>query len=556
MTKKVEDWRSLRRELLFYSMGYTKTTARKPLIAIVNSWSELNPGHYHLRELATAAKRGVWQAGGTPLEFNTVAICDGFALDKRYNLPFRDLIAYTIEMSLRAHEFDGAIFLTTCDKNVPAHLMAAARVNLPSIFVTGGPMLPGRFQGRDIVCCTDGRPMIGKYMAGEMSEEDFDEFCLASHGSVGACGMMGTANTMQCLVEGLGLCLPGCASAHAVSPSKYRIAEESGRQIMELVNKGITASKILTEEAFENAIRLLMALGGSTNGILHLLAIAREANCPLELEDFERISNETPFICNVRPSGKYTLRDFDEAGGVPVMLKYLESLLHKELITVTGNNLEENLANVKPKRNDIILGIDEPLKKDGGITILKGNLAPEGAVIKRTAFPANRFEYKGKARVFNSLIEVEEGLDDGTIVLHPDEALVIRYQGPKGGPGMPELHISPIFHAKGLQDMVVITDGRTSGSTKGAMVLHAAPEAADNGPIAIVKDGDIIELNVHQRSINILISEEEYQQRLESLGVYDKSDKIDTGWMRLYKRLVDSSSKGTVVCVDNTNDKI
>ncbi|ATW23485.1 dihydroxy-acid dehydratase [Candidatus Formimonas warabiya] len=549
---KIENWRSLRRELLFYSMGYTKSTARKPLIAIVNSWSELNPGHYHLRELAAAAKRGVWQAGGTPLEFNTVSICDGFALDKRYNLPFRDLIAFTIEMSLRAHEFDGAVFLTTCDKNVPAHLMAAARVNLPSIFVTGGPMLPGRFQGKDIVCCTDGRPMFGKYMTGELNEEDFQEFCLASHGSVGACGMMGTANTMQCLVEGLGMSLPGCATSHAVSPSKYRLAEESGRQIMELVARKITASAVMTKEAFDNAIRLFMALGGSTNGILHLLAIAKEAGCSLQLENFESISNETPFLCNVRPSGKYTLRDFDEAGGIPVMMKHLEPLLNTEVMTVTGKALKDNLANIRPKSNDVISGLNDPLSNNGGITILKGNLAPGGAVVKRTAFPKNRFIHKGRARVFDSLIKVEEGLENGTITLDQSEVLIIRYTGPKGGPGMPELHISPIFHAKGLQDMVIVTDGRTSGSTKGAMILHVVPEAADHGPIAAVQDGDMIELNVYDHRINVLIPEEEILNRLHSLGDFkEENDSFSTGWMRLYQAMVSSASEGTIMSVDN-----
>lgn len=545
---KVDNWRAVRREWLFYSMGYTEYSARRPLVAIVNSWSELNPGHYHLREVASAVKRGVWQAGGTPLEFNTASICDGFALDKRFVLPFRDLIAFSVEMMLRAHEFDGAVFLSTCDKNVPAHLMAAARVNIPSIFVTGGPMLPGRFQGKDVVCCTDGRPMIGAYMAGEMSDEDFRIFSLNSHGGVGACGMMGTANTMQCLVEGLGLSLPGCASTHAVSPHKYRLAEESGRKIMELIHKGIRPSDILTEEAFINAIRLLMALGGSTNGILHLLAISRAAGRPLDLETFERISCSTPFLTNVRPSGKYTLRDFDEAGGVPAVMKQLEPLLNKKVMTVTGKNLEENLANIKPQVGDVIYSLEEPLRKDGGIVILKGNLAPEGAVVKQSAFPAKRFQHTGKARVFNSIKEVENGLAEGKLNLHDNEVLVLRYQGPKGAPGMPEIHIPPIFYARGLQDMVIVTDGRTSGSTRGPMVLHIAPEAADGGPLAIVQDGDLIKLDVHKRTIDVLLSEAEIEERLKMWTRPSlENDPFVKGWIRQYVAWVSSSSKGAFV---------
>ena len=545
---KVTEWRSVRKDWLLYAMGYTEEIAKRPYVAIVNSWSELNPGHYHLKELASAVKRGVLMAGGLPLEFNTVNICDSFAVEKRFVLPFRDLIAFTIEMMLRANDIRGAVFLTTCDKNVPAHVMAAARVNIPSIVVTGGPMLPGRFEGKDVVCCTDGRPMIGRYMAGEMADAEFRTFGLTSHGSVGACGMMGTANTMQCLVEGLGMSLTGCASIHAVSPAKYRCAEESGRKIMELIAKDIKPSDIMSKESILNAVRLLLALGGSTNGVLHLLAISHEAGHPLELETFEQLSRQTPFLCNVRPSGKYTLHDFDEAGGVPVVMKHLEPLLNTQVMTVTGRSLAANLADVKPLENDVIFGLNKPLHKEGGIVILRGNLAPDGAIVKQSAFPKRRLEHTGKARVFDSIKVVEKGLNEGSLSLHEDEVLVLRYQGPKGAPGMPETHIPPIFYARGLADMPIITDGRTSGSTRGPMVLHMAPEAADGGLLAIVKDGDLIKLDINNRRIDVLLPAEEITKRFASWVKPDlKEDPFVSGWMKQYALSVGSPSKGALV---------
>ncbi|MBT8330229.1 MAG: dihydroxy-acid dehydratase [Desulfofustis sp.] len=548
MKNRVPEWRSVRRDWLLHSMGHTEESIKRPWVAVVNSWSEMNPGHYHLRELAQSVKRGILMAGGTPLEFNTSSICDGFVVEKRLVLPFRDLIAFSTEMMLRANSFSGAVFLTTCDKNVPAHLMAAARVNIPSIFVTGGPMLPGRFQGRDIVCCTDGRPMIGKYMAGDLTDTEFRTFSLTSHGSIGACGMMGTANTMQCLVEAMGMSLTGCATTHAVSPAKYRCAEESGHRIMDLIEADIKPSNIMTRDAMLNAIRVLLAIGGSTNGILHLLAISRETDDPLDLELFEKLSHDTPFICNVRPSGKYTMQDFDEVGGLPVLMKYLKEQLKTDVITVTGQTLEQNLSGILPMDNDVIRRPEASLRKDGGITIINGNLAPEGAVVKRTAFPKKRVFHTGKARVFNSIQAVELGLSEETISLHEDEILVLKYQGPKGAPGMPETHIPPIFYAKGLSDMLIITDGRTSGSTRGPMVLHITPEAADGGPIAIVEEGDTIRIDVENRKLDLLVSEEEIARRLTSWIRPDPgNDPFVTGWIKQYVASVGSASKGAPV---------
>jgi dihydroxy-acid dehydratase len=548
LKNRVPEWRSVRRDWLLHSMGHTEESIKRPWVAVVNSWSEMNPGHYHLRELAQAVKRGILMAGGTPLEFNTSSICDGFVVEKRLVLPFRDLIAFSTEMMLRANSFSGAVFLTTCDKNVPAHLMAAARVNIPSIFVTGGPMLPGRFQGRDIVCCTDGRPMIGKFMAGDLTDAEFKTFSLTSHGSIGACGMMGTANTMQCLVEAMGMSLTGCATTHAVSPAKYRCAEESGRKIMDLIGADIKPSDIMTRDAMLNAIRVLLAIGGSTNGILHLLAISRETGDSLDLELFEKLSHDTPFICNVRPSGKYTMQDFDAAGGIPVLMKYLQKLLKTEVLTVTGHTLEQNMSGILPMENDVIYHPEAALRKDGGISIIYGNLAPEGAVVKRTAYPQKRIFHTGKARVFTSIKEVEQGLSEETLSLHEDEILVLKYQGPKGAPGMPETHIPPIFYAKGLSDMLIITDGRTSGSTKGPMVLHITPEAADGGPIAIVEEGDAVRIDIENRKLDLLVSEEEIDRRLKSWIRPDlHKDPFVSGWIKQYVASVGSASNGAPV---------
>ena len=548
ITHDVPEWRSVRRDWLLKAMGHTDASISRPLIAVVNSWSEMNPGHYHLRELAAAVKRGILMAGGTPLEFNTASICDGFVVEKRYVLPFRDLIACSTEMMLRSNSFSGAVFLTTCDKNVPAHLMAAARVNLPSIFVTGGPMLPGHFEGKDVVCCTDGRPMIGRYIAGDITPEQFQQFSQVSHGSVGACGMMGTANTMQCLVEGLGMSLTGCATTHAVAPAKYRYAEESGRTVMKLVEANLGPRDIMNGKTMNNAIRLLMALGGSTNGILHLLAISRDAGIGLDLETFERISAETPCLCNVKPSGTYTMLDFDRAGGVPAVMKHLEDLLELDVLTVSGQSLREILQQVSPFESDVVRSPQAPLSPHGGIAVLKGNISPDGGVVKQTAFPRNRLKHRGNARVFQAVKEVEQGLRTGSLTLHPEDVLVLQNQGPKGAPGMPEIHIPPIFYANGLADMLILTDGRTSGSTRGPMVLHIAPEAAAGGPIGIIRDGDEISIDVENGRLDLLISSQEYEQRLAS---HRRSPPVEAsmqmGWMGLYRMLVGCASRGALV---------
>jgi dihydroxy-acid dehydratase len=541
-----EEWRKLRRTWLYKAMGFTDYDIERPIVAIVNTWSELNPGHYHLRQLAEAAKRGVWQAGGTPLEFNTISICDGFILDQRHTLPIRDLMAFSTEMMLRSHGFDGAIFLSTCDKNVPAQLIAAARVNLPSIFITGGAMLPGKFKGENMVCCADGRKIIGEYDAGRLTEEELSYFGDITHSSIGACGMMGTANTMQCLVEVLGLSLPGCGSTHAVDPKKYRIAEESGRKIVELSARGIHVSDIVTKKSLENAIRALMALGGSTNGVIHLLALAKELNIPIELSEFDRFSRNTPFLTDVKPSGKYTLWEFDKAGGVPALLKEIKELLYIDVLTVTGKTLGENLQKAVNRDEEIIRPLAKPIFPEGGIAVLKGSLAPKGAIVKQTAVNRETLRHEGPAKVFESMDDVEKALLNGEANISPNDVLVIRGQGPKGGPGMTEQLIPPILYAKGLEGIAIVTDARTSGSTRGLMAVHVAPEAAVGGPIAIVQDGDIIRFDIPSRRLDILIHEDEIQRRLASWQPRP-IDVPPRGWMRKYSELVGCSSEGALI---------
>jgi dihydroxy-acid dehydratase len=542
VVKQYPSWHHLVQRGLFMAMGFSETSYERPWIAIANTWSEANPGHYHLRQLSEAVKRGIWQEGGTPVEFNTISICDGMALDKRYHLPARELIAFSTSHFLEAHAFAGCVFISSCDKNVPAQLMAAARVNLPSIFVTGGSMLPGRFRDEDIVCCTDGRRLFGEFEKGEMSEPEFLELLDCTHSGVGACGTMGTANTMQSLTEALGVCWPGSAVLPAVSARKYWQAERSGRQIMALVQKGLTARKIMTLAAFENAGRVLMAMGGSTNAILHLTAIAREAGLRLDLDFFSRMSAETPFLCDVKPSGQYTVRDFAAAGGVVALQRELGAQLNLEVITVTGKTLAENLAEGPGKRGDVIADLKRPLSPDGGIVVLRGNLAPEGAILKRSGVRKDLLHHRGRARVFDSYHDFETLIHHGTIDFGPDQVLIIRNEGPRGGPGMQEILIPPAFYRHGLEDMVVITDGRTSGTSRGRLIVHVSPEAAIGGPLGVIRDGDWINLDIERGHLGVDLEDREIKTRLAQRSGPSPSPKKD--WLGLYQHLAASAVEG------------
>ncbi len=540
--KKYPTWHHLVQRGLFMAMGFSETSYERPWIAVANTWSEANPGHYHLRNLAEAVKRGILQAGGTPVEFNTLSICDGMALDKRYHLPARELIAFSTAHFLDAHAFAGCVFLSGCDKNVPAQLMAAARTDLPALFVTSGSMLPGRFQEQDIVCCTDGRRLFGEFEKGALSEDEFLELLDSTHAGVGACGTMGTANTMQSLTEALGMCLPGSAVLPAVSAAKHWFAEESGRRIMGLVRENLTVRKILSPAAFENAARVLMALGGSTNAILHLTAIARETGLRLDLDFFRRISAETPFLCGVKPSGSFTVRDFAEAGGVPALQWELGALLDGQVMTVTGRTLDDNLVGRLPKKGRVIADIGDPLGADGGIAVLKGNLAPEGSIIKKSGVRRDLMRHRGPARIFESYRDFEHLMQGGIVDFRPEEVLVIRNEGPRGGPGMQEILVPPALYREGMEDMVVITDGRTSGTSRGRLIVHAAPEAAVGGPLALIRNGDMIRLDIGKAVLDAELPEKEWQARKGAWS--PPASRPQRDWLGLYQRMAASAAEG------------
>lgn len=542
-------WNELVAKGLFTAMGFTEKDYNKPLIAIANTWSEANPGHYHLRQLSEAVKRGIWQAGGTPVEFNTISICDGIALDKRFHLPARDLMSFSTEIMLRTHPFKGCVFLSTCDKNVPAQLIAAARVNIPSIFVTGGPMMPGDFKGEKIVCCTDGRRLFGDYLAGKLNEDEYKILTECTHPGVGACGMMGTANTMQIIVEALGMSLPGCATVHAVSAKKYWYGENSGIQIMDLIKNKVIPSKVMSYEAFENAIRVLMAIGGSTNVVIHLLALGKTLKMKIDLDTFEKLSKSTPYICNIKPSGKYTLWDMELAGGLPAVQKNLETLLNLNVVTVTGKSLKENLQEqniyIKAKKNKEMEEVIRPLNKcispQGGLTVLYGNICPEGAIVKQSAVKADKLKQIGTARVFNSYYEFE----DKALSIKENDIIVIRYEGPRGGPGMREILINPILHSKGLSENPIITDGRTSGSSKGLLIVHVSPEAYLGGNLAIIEDGDQIAIDIPNRTVNVALTKKEISNRKRKWKPPQK--EVDEGWLKIYHKYAASANEGATI---------
>jgi len=529
---------------LFKSMGFTERDLQNPIVGIANTWSELNPGHYHLRTVAEAVKRGVWQSGGTPLEFNTISLCEVFI--EGSSLPYRNLLSLDTEAMIKAHPLDAAVLLSTCDKDVPGQLMGAASANIPSIVVTGGPMLPGRFRGEDVVCCTDISKYEAELRAGNVTEADMIDLENCITPGIGACGMMGTANTMQSMAEALGMALPGSANVPAVYARRCWVAEESGRQIMELIKADIKPSDVMTRKAFENAIRVLAALGGSTNAVIHLIAIAHQLNIELDLRIFDRLSSETPYIANVKPSGKYTMLDFYEAGGVMAVMKVLEPQLYTDVLTVSGKTLKENLAHVKVRRANVITGLKKPLDREGGLAILFGNLAPDGGVIKVSAASPDLLQHKGRAVVFNSMAEVREELLAEEAEVSSDDVLVLRYVGPKGA-GMPEYGMIPLpanLLRRGVRDMVRVTDGRMSGGHYGTVVLHVAPEAAIGGPLAAVETGDIIELDVKQRRIDVNLTNNQIEKRLENRK--PRTPGYKRGYLALFTDSVEQANKGCI----------
>lgn len=539
------DARSANRALL-RSLGLTDRDFEKPFIGVINTWSEIHPGHVHLRSLAEAAKQGIRAAGGVPFEVNTISLCDGIAQGhegmKRI-LPSRNLIADSIELVVDANRFDAIVLLASCDKIVPACWMAAARLDIPAIMITGGPMMPGRFRGEELVF-SYAREAVGRLRRGEITPEDFNEIERCICPGPGSCAMMGTANSTSCLTEILGMSLPGCGTAHAVDSKKLRIARESGEQILRLLAEDLRPSKIVTAASLANAITAGMALGGSTNVVLHLLALASELNIPLSLETFDQISRRTPFICNIKPSGKYPMVGLEEAGGVPAVLTELLDLLDLDVLTVTGKTLKENLARSKNRNPDVVFSCKNPLRKEGGIAILRGSLAPGGAVVKQSAVSEKMMTHTGPARVF----ENEESAREAVLGNHikPGEVIVIRYEGPKGGPGMREmLSVTASLVGMGLAESVaLVTDGRFSGSTRGPCIGHIVPEAQEGGPIALVRDGDMIAIDIPQRRLDLLVSPEEMDRRRKSWS--PPPLKATKGYLKSFAERVSSADKGCI----------
>ncbi len=496
------------------AMGFTDFDMQRPVIGVINPWSEINPGHWHFKALGEAVKRGIWAAGGFPLEYPTISMCEVF--HNISTLIYRNLMAIDTEEFISSVPVDGVVLLSTCDKDVPAQIMGLATANKPAIIVTGGTRLAGYYEGQTVACSTDTQKFSWNYKAGtigaaEMREVEMNGF----FNTCGACGVMGTANSVQSIAEALGMTLPGCASIPAVYAHRMHIAEATGIKIVELVEKDIKPSDILTRPAFENAIRTLMALGASTNLVIHLIAMGRRAGVHLTLDDFDRISKETPFITNVKPSGAYTVEELYRAGGVTAVMKEIEPLLDTSVMTASAKTMKENLEGVRVLDRNVIRPLDDPFSSDGGLRIVRGSLAPDGAVIKVAAASPNLLKHTGPAAVLTS--RRQEDIDRDFAHITANHVIVNRNMGPVGAPGMPEVGPSglPVHLLRhGVRDMVRITDARMSGTSYGTIVLHVAPEAAVGGPLAVVQDGDMIELDAMNGKLNLLVDEREIQRRL------------------------------------------
>ena len=520
----------------------------KPQIGVASSWNEITPCNLSLDRLAKAVKNGVHAAGGYPLEFGTISVSDGISMGHEgmhFSLVSREVIADSVETVMMAERLDGSVLLAGCDKSLPGMMMAAARLDLASVFLYAGSIMPGHVDGRDVTII-DAFEAVGACLAGKMTREEVDKVERAICPGEGACGGMYTANTMAAVAEAIGMSLPGSASPPAVDRRRDGFAHRSGEAVVNLLRQGITARQIMTREAFENAITVVMALGGSTNAVLHLLAMAREAEVELTIDDFNRIGERVPHIGDLKPFGQYVMYDVDKVGGIPVVMRALleEGLLHGDVLTVTGKTLRENLDQIAPLPLDgsVIRNLSEPIHKTGGLTILKGSLAPEGAVVKSAGFDESVFE--GTARVFDGERAAMDALAEGRIVA--GDVVVIRYEGPKGGPGMREmLAITGAIKGAGLgKDVLLLTDGRFSGGTTGLCVGHVAPEAVDGGPIAFVRDGDRIRLDVAGRALDVLVDAEELKRREE--GWEPLPPKYTRGVLGKYAKVVQSAAHGAV----------
>ncbi|MFC1904318.1 dihydroxy-acid dehydratase [Chloroflexota bacterium] len=538
------------RRALFLAMGRTKEEIAKPLIGVVNSQNELVPGHIHLDEMAMMARDGIISAGGTPFEFPSIAICDGLAEGHAgmcYPLPSRELIADSIEAMILAHALDAMVLITNCDKITPGMMMAAARLDIPAILVSGGPMLAGTFSGEAIDISRVGE-IVGKVTRGEMTREERTDFVEAAAPGCGSCAGLFTANSMNCIAEALGLALPGNGTIPAVYGKRKELAKFTGIKIMQLWRCQMKPSAILTREAFENAITVDMAIGGSTNTILHLMALANEAGVPLDLNLFDEISRRTPRLCNFSPGGNYHMEDLHYAGGLSAVMKELskKGLLHLDCLTLSGDTLGKVTEGAKSGGGDVIRDIERPYYPEGGIAVLYGNLAPEGAVVKQSAVRPEMLKHEGPARVFDIEEEATKAILQGQI--KKKDVVVIRYEGPKGGPGMREmLFATAAIVSMGLDaDVALITDGRFSGATRGAAIGHISPEAMAGGPIAIIQDGDLIEIDIRQKKLNVRLSDEEISRRLAQWSAPPFKREVK-GYLERYSTMVTSASTGAVL---------
>ena len=535
---------------LLYATGIPKSEINKPFIGVATSFTDIIPGHIGMRDLERFIEKGIHTGGGYPFFFGIPGICDGIAMGHRgmhYSLPSRELIADMVETIAEAHQLDGLVLLTNCDKITPGMLMAAARLNIPSIVVTAGPMHSGILKGKRLSLVNDTFEAIGKFKKGLISSEELEQLELCACPGPGSCQGMYTANTMACITEALGMSLPTCATSLAITSHKRRIAFESGRRIVELIKRNITPRKIMTRKAFENAIRVDMALGGSTNTVLHIPAIAHEAGVDLPLEVFDELSRTTPHIANMLPGGEHFLEDLDAAGGIPAVLKRLGKLIHNTP-TVSGFTTHQIAQRAEIYNEEVIRPLEKAYHKEGGIAILRGNLAPQGAVVKQSAVSSKMMVFEGIAKVYDSEEQGMKAILNGEI--KPGDVVVIRYEGPKGGPGMREM-LSPTatIAGMGLSDSVaLITDGRFSGGTRGPCIGHISPEAMEGGPIAIVRNGDRIKIDIPNRRIDLLVPDEEIKNRLSKWR--PPKPKITKGWLARYAKLVTSAGTGAVMRAD------
>jgi len=545
---KAPEW-SLNRALL-KSMGNTDEDIDRPIIGIADSWNEIVPGHKPLRAVAEDVKKGVLSAGGTPLEFGTIAVCDGIAQGHdgmRYVLPTREIIAASVEAMYRAHRLDGLVLLASCDKAVPGMLMAAARVNAPSILVNAGPMLSGHFEkcnpyGGHLVDSSAVEEGYGALLEGRLTAEEYRELEDRACPSCGSCAMLGTANTMSFASEAMGMSLPGSSTIPPTDAERFRASEASGRALMELVKKGIRARDIMNRSSIENATRAVLAIGGSTNFVLHILAIAREAKVDFSLDDIERLSDSTPTIASIMPSSPFGCAEFHYAGGMSAVMNGIKGLLNLDTLCVNGKTVGENIDGAEVRDERIIKTGAEPFRRTGGLAVLRGNIAPRGAIAKPSAVPEDLFFFEGEARVFDSEKEAIEAIIKNEI--EDGDAVVIRYEGPRAS-GMPEM-FKPmkLMKGKGIR-AALVTDGRFSGSNNGLFVGHISPEAAAGGPIALIKNGDVIKIDLDKKRIDMMVEDKELAERMR--GTVKREPKVSEGLLAVYSKLASSADKGAVI---------